>query len=312
MSKECKRSVNSCKISPNSLLFATMKQKKDTSTNFLSIVLLFLVMVACSPVEQNEIEPERVKVALRSVGNELLLSHQDSTSLVLPVVEIAPEKFKLSFENPLAFDPALLTSVVSETFAKAGLPTNYLVEVVQCTDEETAYSYEMLRNEENSIVPCSGRIVPENCYSIHVEFTAIKSTSSNNSMLFFGLVLLVLVFLAFVFYSRYQAFRSAKNGAKGTSLGSFSFYPDQNKLVKEAQEIPLSKKECELLAILAANPNQIVKRDELTKKVWEDHGVIVGRSLDTYISKLRKKLQDDDSIKLTNVHGVGYKLEIRG
>jgi len=44
--------------------------------------------------------------------------------------------------------------------------------------------------------------------------------------------------------------------------------------------------------------------------VWEDNGVIVGRSLDTYISKLRKKLKDDASIKLINVHGVGYKLEI--
>ena len=64
------------------------------------------------------------------------------------------------------------------------------------------------------------------------------------------------------------------------------------------------------MAIFVANPNQIIKRDELTKRVWEDNGVIVGRSLDTYISKLRKKLKDDDTIKLINVHGVGYKLEI--
>jgi DNA-binding winged helix-turn-helix (wHTH) protein len=59
-----------------------------------------------------------------------------------------------------------------------------------------------------------------------------------------------------------------------------------------------------------AQPNQIIKRDELTKKVWEDNGVFVGRSLDTYISKLRKKLKDDDSVRLINVHGVGYKLEV--
>ena len=81
-------------------------------------------------------------------------------------------------------------------------------------------------------------------------------------------------------------------------------------MVKAAVEISLSKKECELLAIFIEKPNQIIKREELMKKVWEDNGVIVGRSLDTYISKLRKKLQDDTSIKLTNVHGVGYKLEV--
>ena len=94
------------------------------------------------------------------------------------------------------------------------------------------------------------------------------------------------------------------------SIGQYKFYPEQNKLVKAATEISLSKKECELLALFVANPNKIIKRDELTKKVWEDHGVFVGRSLDTYISKLRKKLQEDASIKLTNVHGVGYKLEV--
>ena len=95
-----------------------------------------------------------------------------------------------------------------------------------------------------------------------------------------------------------------------TKIGLFQFYPEQNKLVKQATEISLSKKECELLAIFAANPNQIIKRDELTKKVWEDNGVFVGRSLDTYISKLRKKLKEDTSIKIINIHGVGYKLEL--
>lgn len=94
------------------------------------------------------------------------------------------------------------------------------------------------------------------------------------------------------------------------AIGSFQFYPEQNKLVKKAIEINLSKKECDLLEILVAGSNQVVKRDELTKRVWEDNGVIVGRSLDTYISKLKKKLKDDKTIKITNVHGVGYKLEI--
>jgi DNA-binding winged helix-turn-helix (wHTH) protein len=47
------------------------------------------------------------------------------------------------------------------------------------------------------------------------------------------------------------------------------------------------------------------------KRVWEDNGVFVGRSLDTFISRLRKILKPDSTIQLTNVHGVGYKLEIK-
>ncbi|QTD36251.1 winged helix-turn-helix transcriptional regulator [Polaribacter batillariae] len=91
----------------------------------------------------------------------------------------------------------------------------------------------------------------------------------------------------------------------------FQFFPEQHKLVKKSAEISLSKKECELLKIFVANSNKVIKREELTKKVWEDNGVFVGRSLDTYVSKLRKILKEDESIKLINVHGVGYKLEMK-
>ena len=107
-----------------------------------------------------------------------------------------------------------------------------------------------------------------------------------------------------------EVVKESKN-EKQAILGSFIFYPEQNKLMQKAKEITLSKKECELLEIFVANENLVVKREDLTKQVWEDNGVIVGRSLDTYISKLRKKLQEDTSIKLTNIHGVGYKLEVK-
>ena len=116
--------------------------------------------------------------------------------------------------------------------------------------------------------------------------------------------------MSFIYFKRKPVKAQGRSEVKYDTLGDFQFYPDQNKLVNGSNEISLSKKECELLAIFIANPNQIIKRDELTKRVWEDHGVIVGRSLDTYISKLRKKLKEDDSIKITNIHGVGYKLEV--
>ena len=76
------------------------------------------------------------------------------------------------------------------------------------------------------------------------------------------------------------------------------------------KEIKLSSKECELLKIFCENKNNIVKRELLIKEVWENNGVVVGRSLDTFISKLRKKLEGDSSVNLINIHGVGYKLEI--
>lgn len=286
-----------------------MNHIKFVSTLIILVIFLGLTIISCTIKEVTSYSPERVKVAMRSVGNQLLLTKKDSTSLVLPVVALSNSTFELSFENPIEFDPTTLNKLISDTFKKANLPKNYLVEVVQCGDQEIAYSYEMFKMVENNIVPCGGRIMPERCYTIQLSFTEVEK--SNSSVFwFYLLVFLVLAFLFVVFYSKYYSFKHTTILENTVQLGIFRFYPEENKLVKEKQDIPLSNKECELLIILAAKPNQIVKREELSKKVWEDNGVIVGRSLDTYISKLRKKLVDDNRIKIENIHGVGYKLKI--
>ncbi|NBP70070.1 MAG: winged helix family transcriptional regulator [Cytophagia bacterium] len=57
--------------------------------------------------------------------------------------------------------------------------------------------------------------------------------------------------------------------------------------------------------------NEPITRDQLLKEGWEDEGVIVGRSLDVFISKLRKKLIKDPKVQITNIHGIGYKLEVQ-
>ncbi|MFC7357190.1 winged helix-turn-helix domain-containing protein [Jejudonia soesokkakensis] len=310
MSKECKRSVNGCEKSPNCQLFVGMFQKKKYYYFLVLFGIIFSLCTACGKNKEKEEFSQRVKVALRSVGNDVLLSQEDSTSLVMPVLKTSENTYELSFEKPLSFDPGNLNASVATNFEKAGLPKNYLVEVIQCNDKEIGYSFEMQYDVRNSLVPCGGRLLPERCYTIEVKFTALRQDASENTMFFYVLVFMVIAFLVFVFYSRYYAYKHSDERTVATALGSFRFYPEQHKLVIEAQEIPLSSKECELLTILSAKTNQVVTREELTKKIWEDNGVVVGRSLDTYISKLRKKLQKDSTIKLTNVHGVGYKLEI--
>jgi len=275
------------------------------------IVLIFFGWIFSESNEKNDDFAETVKTALREVGNQVLLSNQDSTSLILPIVELEKYKFKISFQKELSFEPSSLVVAVKNVFQKADLPNYYRVEVVQCSNAEVAYSFLIKNQSEKDIVPCAGRFLPNNCYSIEVKFTNNLTSFLNKqvllSLLFF---VIVIFFLDYKLSMRKQAEKQIEIDKSHTKIGVFQFYPEQNKLVKQATEINLSKKECELLVIFVANPNKIIKRDELTKRVWEDHGVFVGRSLDTYISKLRKKLKVDETIKLTNVHGVGYKLEI--
>jgi hypothetical protein len=279
--------------------------------NQIIIGLLFLVVMSCNTTEDADFE-ERTKIALRDAGNKLLLSQQDSTSLILPVVAIDANNYQLSFDRSLSFEPTTLVNILQQSIKASQLPEHYLVEVLQCSDMEVAYSYQMSVEDENTIIPCAGRYLPDGCYMIEVKFLKIIEKFTITDALIRLVILFALIAITFLIRRKLQSKNEPPNQQYNgiEKLGSFYFYPEQNKLVKEAVEIALSKKECELLELFVARPNEIIKRDELTKRVWEDNGVFVGRSLDTYISKLRKKLKSDTSIKLTNVHGIGYKLEV--
>ncbi|NVK53278.1 MAG: winged helix-turn-helix transcriptional regulator [Flavobacteriaceae bacterium] len=288
-----------------------MSKKKIYIYSSLCVVLFFGWIFSDSN-QKNEDFAERVKVSLRDAGNQLLLSNQDSTSLVLPIIELSSYKFKLSFQHQLSFEPSFLVEIVKNSFKKNKLHNYYRVEVKQCVDGEVAYSYEMKNELERNIIPCKGRVLPQNCYTIEVKFTNTTSLYLDKQFFLFALLFMMLVFIIDATFLRQKAVKKEVNTVQDAiNIGSYQFYPEQNKLVMQATEIRLSKKECELLTIFVSRPNEIIKREELTKKVWEDNGVFVGRSLDTYISKLRKKIKGDDTIKISNVHGVGYKLELK-
>lgn len=274
---------------------------------FLWILSLSISFISCT---DDTIEPssEITKISLRNTGHELLLSHKDSTSRVLPVLEIEPSiKYQISFEKELAFEPSNLVSIIDNNFLKAELPKKYIVEVIDCSINEVAYSYEMKYNKQKAIIPCAGRTLPKGCYKIEVQFLKSSKISLPLYLLVFATIAIALIIL---FKRKKTSAIKSKNEDTFIRLGKFKFYSRESKLSIANEEIHLSKKECELLEIFTTHLNEVIKRDTLTKRIWEDNGVIVGRSLDTYVSKLRKKLNRDTSIKITNVHGVGYKLEV--
>ena len=294
------------------MLFATMGNKKNVFSILLLAITVFSFLSFSNLSGKNEDFTESVKIALREVGNQLLLSNGDSISLVLPVKEINTLKFSLTFEKQLELKPNTLVDIVKSVFEKSSLSKNYRVEVLRCSDHEVEYSYEINELEEQTIIPCAGRDLPRSCYIIEVEFLEKSSKISIVKIILYGLLLIAFLLGMNLVFPKNKLLKDRTNRLENAiNIGSFQFYPEQHKLIQKAIEIALSKKECELLEIFVANANQIVTREALNKKVWEDNGVIVGRSLDTYISKLRKKLQQDNSIKLTNVHGIGYKLEVK-
>jgi two-component system, OmpR family, response regulator VicR len=79
----------------------------------------------------------------------------------------------------------------------------------------------------------------------------------------------------------------------------------------EGRKKKLTQRECELLDYLIRNANRVVKRDEILNAIWGKDDYFLGRSLDVFISRLRKILADEPSIQIENVHGVGFRFIIR-
>jgi DNA-binding response OmpR family regulator len=94
------------------------------------------------------------------------------------------------------------------------------------------------------------------------------------------------------------------------SLGHYEFDFSNLVLKNSKTEKLLTQKEAEVLKLLYQNRERVLKREEILKHVWGDDDYFMGRSMDVFISKLRKYLKEDASIQIVNYHGVGFKLEI--
>ena len=93
-------------------------------------------------------------------------------------------------------------------------------------------------------------------------------------------------------------------------IGKYIFEPNKQLLHFGNNEIKLTTKESELLRLLCKNKNQVLERNFALKTIWDDDTYFNARSMDVYITKLRKHLKDDSSIEIINVHGKGFKLII--
>lgn len=91
-------------------------------------------------------------------------------------------------------------------------------------------------------------------------------------------------------------------------IGRFSFDSKKQILSIDDKSTKLTTKESELLSLLCAHKNEILQRDFALKSIWIDDNYFNARSMDVYITKLRKHLKEDDSVEIINIHGKGYKL----
>jgi len=94
-------------------------------------------------------------------------------------------------------------------------------------------------------------------------------------------------------------------------FGDFTFDVASQTLLSKSGKQVLTAKEAQVLSLLCASLNDVVLRNDILKSIWNDDSIYNSRSLDVFISKLRKYLADDGSVRILSVHGKGYKLSSR-
>jgi len=108
-----------------------------------------------------------------------------------------------------------------------------------------------------------------------------------------------------------RARRSAEQKSAVYTIGSYTFDYSNHILSLAQDERQLTKREAELLRLLCLNMNNVLRRDLALKTIWGEDDYFMGRSMDVYITKLRKMLGGDPSVSIVNIHNTGFRLEVR-
>jgi len=290
------------------------------AVNFKMILFFLLPALASATTSAGENKAEKhILVSMRMIGHTILLHAGDSVSQVSPV-EKTEGQYKIRFATDFQFDPERLVTTIDSIVKLTGIASRYITEVEKCETGEVVYSFEIGDLAHNDVLPCKTRMPEKACYTILMtllepvkpepdEELAAGNTKVNYSFPA-GLISILLALMGLILYSRKKTLPVTERTIDPNliAIGSYLFDRIKSELLVEDQRIELSAKESDLLHLLYRFANTTVEREVLLRNIWGDEGDYVGRTLDVFISRLRKKLELDPSVQIVNIRGVGYKL----
>ncbi|MFI5133071.1 MAG: response regulator transcription factor [Chitinophagales bacterium] len=97
---------------------------------------------------------------------------------------------------------------------------------------------------------------------------------------------------------------------KEIKIGKMIFLPEEMKVINGKENISLTQRESELLQFFCAHPNKALKREDILTHVWGKNDYFLGRSMDVFVTKLRKHLKSESSVNIETVHNVGFRFNI--
>ena len=258
-----------------------------------------------------------VNLALRRTAHHLLREAGDSTSRI-PAVQ-RPDATTFEIRLAHAFNYGRLPALLQQSLMVHGINDDYDVAVLDCSTNELLLGYNVDDVRQQNGVPCLGRDQKKGCYTFQVSFARSARQHQPGVLGWAGVVGLMLLAGAYLFWQKTNAkgrsaLKSDTASYKSESLievGKLTFNLTNQTVEVAGIRQTLTYREAKLLHLFLRYPNQLLERDFILKSVWEDEGIIVSRSVDVFVSRLRKLLQPDPALRLVAVHGVGYRLEVQ-
>lgn len=330
--KQCKRSVKPVLSPPDCGNFGRMNRIVFRNFGLIGMISLagVLAIRAVTLEQQSRREAERfseqVNLALRFTAHRLLVLAGDRKSAIPPVQEDEPGTWLIRMEQNFNYDS--LPPILSRAFELHRIEGRYNVSVVNCQTDYLTLGYAANTTQASMEVPCGGREQTAGCYNLRVSFPDRNTMAAEA-----GQNWLWVIALAFILaiYSVYIGFRNLKNRR---IANKYSGAPPDNVSEKTVAELPmllfgqsaldisnqklfvkgeakdLTYREAKLLQFFCRHTGQLLSRDLILQSVWGDEGILVGRSVDVFVSRLRKLLKSDDTVRIANVHGIGYRLDV--
>ena len=261
----------------------------------------------------------QVNLALREITDRLLKQNKDLYSPIPPIRKEGPASFLILIEGHVNY--AKLKSTIDSVLNRHQIRPDYRVSLLECQSGEITLGFLARAEEATADVPCQAREQNGTCYNVRLTLLAPMiaanppvSPGPNGKMPW----LLLGLFLGFpiIWWQLHkggttQTDDSADNKGWQQKTKQTAFHPVNQSLQINQQTLSLTYREAKLLNHFFEQPNLVLERESILQAVWEDEGVIVGRSLDVFVSRLRKKIKEDPDLNIINVHGVGYRLEVQ-
>jgi hypothetical protein len=260
-------------------------------------------------------------LALRQIGHDYLSGLGDQRSTIPAVVHRSDGSLFLQLERHLSYDT--ISAIAAQVFNHFNITDSYTLSLEDCETGEVflggfwkgVNGLELIETDLD--IACAERDQPVRCASLSISFPPPATPLSGPlPWVLFGLGCLLMV--AGPAWQRLQPEPSAdmleleemmpvSDQQKLGSNCTFSLAEQSLDIGEVSHE--LTYREAKLFSFLATNVNKVLDRDTIHDAVWGEEGIMVGRSLDVFISRIRKKLTDAVGVEIQTVHGVGYRLK---